>query len=286
MCRKLQDYGLVIYRPYKGASLTKEGHQLACFVLRRHRLWEVFLVNELGFDDKQSHKIACQLEHATPEALAERLDDFLEFPKANPQGELIPRANGETAKQSLSSLTDLSTGQGGHVVKWDMNKSTQVFLEEQGLRRGADFTIVATTEDSLLIQVKGKHISLAKTLAEAIKVEENEWESQVDDKEYIESDKKKQTPLTNKEKSEMISKTGMQIKLHELKPGQRGIVVHVAGQGAVRRRMMDMGLVPGSEVEVVRVAPLGDPIEFTVKGYSLSLRKSEASNIKVEIPKQ
>lgn len=58
-----------------------------------------------------------------------------------------------------------------------------------------------------------------------------------------------------------------QMPLHELKVGQHGIVVRVGGQGTVRRRIMDMGLVSGTEVKVVRVAPLGDPIEFEVKGY-------------------
>ncbi len=71
--------------------------------------------------------------------------------------------------------------------------------------------------------------------------------------------------------------------MHELKVGQRGIVVRVGGRGPTRRRMMDMGLVTGAEVKVVRVAPLGDPIEFEVKGYSLSLRKSEARNVTVEV---
>lgn len=72
------------------------------------------------------------------------------------------------------------------------------------------------------------------------------------------------------------------IPLSKLKKGQRAIIVHVGGRGAVKRRMMDMGVVPGSEISVVRVAPFGDPIEFNVKGYSLSLRKSEAANIVVE----
>ncbi|MEA3396612.1 MAG: FeoA family protein, partial [Chloroflexota bacterium] len=80
-----------------------------------------------------------------------------------------------------------------------------------------------------------------------------------------------------------MAETNSQIPLHELKVGQRGVIVHVSGKGSTKRRMMDMGLVPGSEVQVVRVAPLGDPIEFTVKGYSLSLRKSEANNVQVEI---
>ena len=74
-----------------------------------------------------------------------------------------------------------------------------------------------------------------------------------------------------------------QVTLDQLSVGQRGIVVRVGGKGAVKRRMMDMGLVTGAEVKVVRAAPLGDPVEFEVKGYSLSLRKKEASDITVEL---
>jgi Fe2+ transport system protein FeoA len=71
-------------------------------------------------------------------------------------------------------------------------------------------------------------------------------------------------------------------RLSELKPGESGTVRKVEGDKAIRRRMMDMGLVNGAEVQVKRVAPLGDPIEFSVRGYSLSLRKSEAHAIHVE----
>jgi len=71
--------------------------------------------------------------------------------------------------------------------------------------------------------------------------------------------------------------------LSELKPGERGKVVKVSGSGAVHRRILDMGVVPGAEIEVERVAPLGDPVEFKLLGYHLSLRKEEAQNVHVEI---
>jgi ferrous iron transport protein A len=71
-------------------------------------------------------------------------------------------------------------------------------------------------------------------------------------------------------------------RLSDLKPGESGTVHKVEGDKVVRRRMLDMGLVNGAAVQVKRVAPLGDPIEFEVRGYSLSLRKSEAQAIQVE----
>lgn len=70
--------------------------------------------------------------------------------------------------------------------------------------------------------------------------------------------------------------------LSNLQPGKKARILKVLAKGTVRRKLMDMGMVPGSEIEVVRTAPLGDPIEFRIKGYSLSMRKQEAVNIVVE----
>lgn len=74
----------------------------------------------------------------------------------------------------------------------------------------------------------------------------------------------------------------MQKTLNEILPGQRCVAVKVTGEGAVRRRLFDMGLTPGADIEVRRVAPLGDPMELTVRGYELSVRKVEAQAVIVE----
>ena len=71
--------------------------------------------------------------------------------------------------------------------------------------------------------------------------------------------------------------------LNELKPKDRGRIVKVGGRGSLRRRLLDMGFIAGSEFEVERVAPLGDPVEIRIKGYHLSLRRDEATNIQVEV---
>ena len=71
--------------------------------------------------------------------------------------------------------------------------------------------------------------------------------------------------------------------LSELKPKEKGLIVRVSGRGSIYRRIIDMGVVAGTEVEMQRVAPLGDPIQIKVKGYHLTLRKKEAANIKVEV---
>ena len=71
--------------------------------------------------------------------------------------------------------------------------------------------------------------------------------------------------------------------LSEMKPNEKGTILKVGAGGAIRRRILDMGVVAGSEVEVERVAPLGDPIELKIKGYHLSLRKEEAARIQIEV---
>ena len=77
--------------------------------------------------------------------------------------------------------------------------------------------------------------------------------------------------------------TGVKRPLSEMKPKEKGTIVRVGGMGSIRRRLLDMGVVVGSEVEVERVAPLGDPIAIKVKGYLLSLRKKEAAGVAVEV---
>ena len=71
--------------------------------------------------------------------------------------------------------------------------------------------------------------------------------------------------------------------LNDLKPGQEGTVVSIGEKGPMKRRIMDMGVTPGTLIKVIKVAPLGDPIEVNIRGYELSLRKSEAEHIQVEI---
>ncbi len=74
----------------------------------------------------------------------------------------------------------------------------------------------------------------------------------------------------------------MERKLKELKPGEKAIIIRVTGEGAVKRRLMDMGVTKGAEVLIRKVAPLGDPIEVNIRGYELTFRKMEAENIIVE----
>jgi DtxR family Mn-dependent transcriptional regulator len=176
MCRKLQDQGFAVYQPYKGVSLTPEGEQRAYYILRRHRLWEVFLVKNLGFDFDEAHVSACQLEHSTPNLVADRLEVFLEYPSVNPEGEPIPRADGALPTRILFSLMGLSVGQECQVIRCEANQAGCAFLDEHGIRPGASLTVLAMADDSLLVQVGKVQISLARSLAECITIEPKDME--------------------------------------------------------------------------------------------------------------
>ena len=97
MLKKLADKKLVNYEKYKGVSLTKKGKSIAVNIVRKHRLWEVFLVNKLNYNWDEVHEMAEQLEHIKSDSLINRLDAFLNFPKHDPHGDPIPDENGNIA---------------------------------------------------------------------------------------------------------------------------------------------------------------------------------------------
>lgn len=281
MCRKLQDNGLLIYRPYKGAILTEDGERLANDTLRRHRLWEVFLVEKLNFSREEADAIACDLEHATGRDVIDRLDEFLNHPAVNPRGLPIPKSGQESSQPLSIPLDQLPVGKAGQVRECPVDGQTREFLESYGIRPGMRVQITAKGQDNFLVEVDGVQAVLSAALAHALKVIPTFFPDSVrdDERETTIINQKQNNEVKEMEKSKKVS----HIRLNELKKGQQAIIVQVGGKGAVKRRMMDMGIVPGSAISVVRIAPLGDPIEYLIKGYSLSLRRSEAKEILVEL---
>ncbi len=171
MCWKLQEQGLLVYRPYRGVSLTPDGESRAYYILRRHRLWEVFLVGRLGMEYGEAHEAACQLEHSTPNAVSNRLDAFLGYPTVNPEGLSIPSSDGFLPERTLVPLSTLSAGRRGHVVGHDVDAVARAFLFRQGLRPGASIEVLASTDESLLVLAGDQQVALALVLAEGIQVE-------------------------------------------------------------------------------------------------------------------
>jgi DtxR family Mn-dependent transcriptional regulator len=110
MIKKLAGKGYVRYRRYRGVELTPDGRRIALKTLRRHRLWEMYLVEFLGFSWDEIHDEAEKLEHATSDALERRLDAALHFPRVDPHGDPIPDAAGDVARRRSVPLTGCEPG--------------------------------------------------------------------------------------------------------------------------------------------------------------------------------
>lgn len=107
MLKKLKSQKLLQYQPYKGVKLTAEGKRVALLIIRKHRLWEFFLVEKLGFGWEEVHEIAEELEHISSKKLIDRLDLFLGSPKTDPHGDPIPDSQGRIPLVQQTCLLDL-----------------------------------------------------------------------------------------------------------------------------------------------------------------------------------
>jgi DtxR family Mn-dependent transcriptional regulator len=168
MCRKLEKEQLLNYVPYSGVNLTKRGEELARGILRKHRIWEVFLVGNLGFDYEEAHKIACQLEHFTPEALVDRLEGFLEYPQVNPRGEPIPLSKSALEQNQSQPLLDLSPGDKAQITHIRGDKIETGYLLKNNIKPGQEVLIRAVDETSMLILNQGEHLVLSRDLADKV----------------------------------------------------------------------------------------------------------------------
>lgn len=117
MIKKLADDGILTYTPYKGVELTEVGEKQALKILRRHRLWEVFLVEVLKYPWHEIHDEAERLEHSTSETLERRLDEALGFPRRDPHGDAIPTPDGSIDDYQDIALTDVEPGKSVTVVR-------------------------------------------------------------------------------------------------------------------------------------------------------------------------
>lgn len=116
MIKKLAKKRLIHYEKYQGVTLTKKGRTLAAGVVRKHRLWEVFLVDKLSFKWDEIHDIAEQLEHIHSDKLIDRLDQYLGHPKFDPHGDPIPDSEGNILHHKDETLSDLGVDETGVVV--------------------------------------------------------------------------------------------------------------------------------------------------------------------------
>lgn len=171
MIRKLADKGLIHYKKYQGVTLTDKGRLAAINVVRKHRLWEVFLVEKLNFKWDEIHDIAEELEHINSAELVERLDEFLAFPKNDPHGDPIPDKNGNFDSVTFHKLNKLKPGTRGLIMGVSEHSSAFLkHLERLGLTLGKQIDVIEITEfdGSIELLVETKKINLSREVAKHI----------------------------------------------------------------------------------------------------------------------
>ncbi|MEK6152634.1 metal-dependent transcriptional regulator [Flavobacteriaceae bacterium 3-367] len=177
MVKKLSDKGLVNYKKYQGVSLTPVGTKTALSIIRKHRLWEVFLVKKLHFTWDEVHEVAEQLEHIKSEKLIDQLDELLEFPKFDPHGDPIPTKNGEFTEPKKQLLSQLPiSSQGVCVGVKDSSATFLKFLDRNKIALGNLIEIMDKEEfdDSLHIKVDGEKMHISHQIASNLYVKPNE----------------------------------------------------------------------------------------------------------------
>ena len=176
MIKKLAEKGFVDYIKYQGVTLTEKGRNAAIEIVRKHRLWEVFLVDKLNFKWDEVHDVAEELEHIKSTALIERLDEFLGFPKSDPHGDPIPDKNGRFAKTQFVKLIDLKIGDQGTITGVSQHSSAFLkHLEKLGLTLGKQIEIndVTDFDGSVEILIAGKQINISREVAKHILTSSN-----------------------------------------------------------------------------------------------------------------
>jgi len=231
--------------------LTEEGEARAHELIRAHRLWEHYLVNREGMPLEAVHAEAHRREHETSLEELERLDEELGHPAWDPHGHVIP-APGSLVPASLARSLLEEGGPGSRLRIACLDDEPAALLAQLvalGLKPGVDIEVLEKEPGVLRIRLNGEIIPLASAAARHVSVVP--------------------TPV-------------LPVPMGELPVGRRARVVEIAGSGKHQRRMLDMGFVPDAEVTTLRRAPLGDPIEYRIKGTAVALRSKDADTVLVE----
>lgn len=176
MIKKLSDKKLIAYDKREGVKLTENGLNHAIQIVRKHRLWEVFLLEKLNYNWDEIHDIAEELEHIQDDTLADRLDKFLGFPEYDPHGDPIPKANGKVPKSFSVTLANVKDGVTYRVaaVK-DTSSAFLQYLLKLNIGIGTSIRLVEKIpfDNSLVISISGKeNTTVSQKFGENILVDE------------------------------------------------------------------------------------------------------------------
>lgn len=232
--------------------LTGRGKARGQELIRAHRLWERYLVDEEGMPLEEVHAEAHRREHVTTPEELEELDAGLGHPAWDPHGHAIPAAGSPIPSPSAHPLLEEGApGTRQRIVSLDDEPAPLLAqLIALGLKPGTDLEVLERGPGLLRLRLAdGNVVPLAAAAARHVFV---------------------------------VTAPALPVPLSELLVGSRARVVEVRGAGRHQRRMLDMGLVPGAEVAVIRKASLGDPVEYGIKGTAIAMRRIDAESIMVE----
>ena len=238
-----------------GLPLTEAGRSYALRVIRSHRLWERYLADRTSVKATDWHDAAEQREHTlTPDAVA-KLDAQMGYPRYDPHGDPIPTAGGELPPSTGIALTALQAGQRGTVLHLE-DEPREVYdqLVAAGLAPLMDVQLIDASPARIRFTADGNELSLEPVAA---------------------------TNITVKPRVEGEGAVGRSETLVQLRPGESAEVVRIspACQGAQRRRLLDLGLVPGTVVAAEFEGAFSDPMAYRIRGALIALRKTQAESI-------
>jgi len=168
MLKKLADKELINYTPYQGVTLSKTGEKIAVNIIRKHRLWEFFLVEKLDFKWDEVHEMAEEMEHISSNELIDRLDKFMGYPKYDPHGDPIPDCNGLIKIHNLKPVSAIGINESGIICGVrDHSTAFLQYLEKQSLIIGKKITVTEIIEfdHSVILQTEDKQLQISREVA-------------------------------------------------------------------------------------------------------------------------
>lgn len=168
MLKKLADKQLINYARYQGVSLTAAGEKVAVHIIRKHRLWEYFLVEKLNFKWDEVHEMAEEMEHISSKELIDRLDKFMGYPKYDPHGDPIPDSNGNFKAHELKPVSLVLVNELGVIsgVR-DHSSSFLQYLEKQQLTIGRKIKVldIIDYDHSMVLQLENSKVTISREVA-------------------------------------------------------------------------------------------------------------------------
>jgi DtxR family Mn-dependent transcriptional regulator len=258
LVRRMQRAGLVTVTDTR-ILLTESGNRYALQIIRAHRLWERYLADETGVEPIEWHTRAEQREHMLSPEDADELARRLGDPQFDPHGDPIPTSDGVVPEKEVVALTELKLGQRAHVVHIeDEPDVVYAQLLAEGVYLGMVVRLEEKSDTRVVVDADGRSIVLAPIVAANVSIQRLRAEEPAD----------AATPTT----------------LAGLEPGESGSVVRIspACRGIERRRLMDLGVVPGTHVEFERRGLTGGLCAYRLRDTVIALREEQAEMIAIE----